>query len=144
MSSKTQIVCSHCLAVNRIPSERLGDKPKCGKCKKSLFTGKPIELTDQNFTKIVAKSEVPVVVDFWADWCGPCKMMGPSFEAAAEQLEPNVILAKVNTQLAEQTAARFGIRSIPSILIFKNGKEVARQAGAMDLQQILQWVNANR
>ena len=144
MSNKTQIVCSHCMAVNRIPSERIGDNPKCGKCKESLFSGRPLGLTDTNFAKVIAKCDLPVVVDFWADWCGPCKMMGPSFEAAAKQLEPNVILAKVNTQLAEQTAARFGIRSIPSVLMFKNGKEVARQAGAMDLQQILQWVNANR
>ena len=142
MSDKTQLVCSHCSAVNSIPSARLGDKPKCGKCKQALFTGKPIELTDSNFAKVVNKSGVPVVVDFWAEWCGPCKMMGPAFSDASSQLEPNVILAKLNTETAQQTAGRFNIRSIPSLVMFKDGKEVARQAGAMSAQQIVQWVNS--
>ncbi|MEE9445601.1 MAG: thioredoxin TrxC [Cocleimonas sp.] len=142
MSDKKQLVCSHCSAVNSIPSARLGDKPKCGKCKQALFTGKPIELTDSNFAKVVNKSGVPVVVDFWAEWCGPCKMMAPAFSDASSQLEPNVILAKLNTETAQQTAGRFNIRSIPSLVMFKDGKEVARQAGAMSAQQIVQWVNS--
>lgn len=143
MSDKKHIVCPHCAAVNRIPSTRLGDNPKCGKCKKSLFTGHPIELTDQNFAKFIAKSDLPVVVDFWAEWCGPCKMMAPAFAEASAKLEPNVILAKLNTEVAQQTAAQFGIRSIPSIIMFKNGKEVSRQAGALNTQQIIQWAQSN-
>ncbi len=143
MSEKKHIVCPHCSAVNRIPESRLGDRPKCGKCKKPLFTGHPVELTDQNFTKFITKSDLPVVVDFWAEWCGPCKMMAPAFAEASAQLEPNAILAKLNTEVAQQTAAQFGIRSIPSIILFKNGKEVSRQAGALNTQQIIQWVQAN-
>lgn len=143
MSDKKHIVCPHCAAVNRIPSTRLDDKPKCGKCKKSLFTGHPIELTDQNFAKFITNSDLPVVVDFWAEWCGPCKMMAPAFAEASAKLEPNVILAKLNTEVAQQTAAQFGIRSIPSIIMFKNGKEVSRQAGALNTQQIIQWAQSN-
>jgi len=143
MSNKKHIVCPQCLAVNAIPSERLGDNPKCGKCKAPLFRGHPIELTDQNFSKFIAKSDIPIVVDFWAEWCGPCKMMAPAFAEASKQLEPNIILAKLNSEVAQQTAAQFGIRSIPSIIMFKNGKEVSRQAGALNTQQIIQWAQAN-
>ena len=142
MSDKKHIVCPHCSAVNRIPAARLGDHPKCGKCKQPLFTGHPVELTDQNFAKFISNSDLPVIVDFWAEWCGPCKMMAPAFAEASAQLEPNVILAKLNTEVAQQTAAQFGIRSIPSIIKFKDGKEVARQAGALNAQQIIQWVQS--
>ena len=144
MTDKSHIVCPYCNAVNRIPTARLGDHPKCGKCKSPLFTGYPVELNDQNFAKFISKSDLPIVVDFWADWCGPCKMMAPAFAQAAAQLEPNVILAKLNTEQAQQTAAQFGIRSIPSLLMFKNGREVARQAGAMSAPQIIQWVQSQR
>lgn len=142
MNDKVHIVCPHCNAVNRIPTTRLGDHPNCGKCKKPLFTGHPVELTDQNFARFIAKSDLPVVVDFWAEWCGPCKMMAPAFAEASKQLAPNVILAKLNTEVAQQTAAQFGIRSIPSIILFKNGKEASRQAGALNVQQIIQWVSS--
>lgn len=139
----SHIVCPQCSATNRIPQERLGDHPKCGKCKAPLFQGKAIELSDANFQTHISKNDIPVVVDFWAEWCGPCKMMAPAFQKAAEQLEPNVRFAKVNTEVAQQTAAQFGIRSIPTMIMFKNGKEVARQAGAMQASQITQWVSQN-
>jgi len=143
MSDKKHIVCPNCGAVNRIPSSRLSDHPKCGKCKKPLFTGHPVVLNDQNFAKFIAKSDIPVVVDFWAEWCGPCKMMAPAFAEASSQLEPNIVLAKLNTEQAQQTAAQFGIRSIPSIIMFKDGKEVLRQAGALNKQQIVQWATSH-
>ncbi len=143
MSYSKQCVCPSCGAINKIPESRLGDNPKCGKCKATIFTGEPINLTDANFAKVIAKSDLPVVVDFWAQWCGPCKMMGPDFAKAAAEMSPHVIFAKVNTELAKQTAAKFDIRSIPSLIIFKNGQSTTRQAGAMNSQQIQQWVQEN-
>ena len=139
MTDKKHIVCPHCGATNRIPKIRLTDKPLCGKCKKKLFTGSPIELNDQNFSRIITKSDIPILVDFWAEWCGPCKMMAPAFAEASSQLEPNVILAKLNTEHVQQTAAQFGIRSIPCLILFKNGKEFSRKTGAMSASQIIQW-----
>ena len=141
MSNQSHIVCPHCYATNRIPNARLSDQPRCGKCKKPLFMGQPLALNDANFSQFIAKSDLPIVVDFWADWCGPCKMMAPAFAQASLQLEPQAILVKLNTELAQQTAAQFSIRSIPTLILFKNGQEVSRQAGALSLQQIVQWVN---
>ncbi len=142
MSDKKQIVCPHCQGVNRVPTMRLGDKPHCGKCKKDLITGRPAELNDSSFSKLITKSDLPVVVDFWADWCGPCKMMAPAYAKAAEDLKTTAIVAKLNTETAQQSAARFQIRSIPTMIIFKNGKEVARQSGAMSKEQIVKWVRS--
>jgi len=142
MSDKKQIVCPHCQGVNRVPGQRLGDNPHCGKCKKDLITGKPIELSDASFNKLISKSGLPVVVDFWADWCGPCKMMAPAYADAANELKTTAVLAKLNTETAQQASARFQIRSIPTMIIFKDGKEVARQSGAMSKEQIVQWVNS--
>lgn len=143
MSQPLHIVCPHCNGINRVPAAKLADQPHCGKCKEKLFTGKPLELTGKEFQQHIGRSDLPVVVDFWAPWCGPCKMMTPVFKQAAAQLEPRVRLAKINTEQEQQLAARFGIRSIPTLAIFRGGKEIARQAGAMDLQNLLRWVQSN-
>ena len=140
--SSSHIVCPSCGAINRIPNDKLSAHPKCGKCKQALFQGHPVELNDQNFDRFISKTDIPVVVDFWADWCGPCKMMAPFFAEAAQQLEPKVRFAKLNTELAQQTAARYQIRSIPTLMIFRNGQVIAQQAGAMQTQQLVQWINS--
>ena len=144
MTASSQIVvCPNCQSPNRIPSVRLGDNPRCGKCKQPLFTGRPISLTDQTFDRHLTRSDLPLVVDFWAEWCGPCKMMAPFFERAAEELEPRVRLAKVNTDENRGLGQRYQISSIPTTAVFKGGREVARQPGAMNLQQLLQWIKSN-
>ncbi len=142
MTQPIHLVCPHCDAINRIPADRIDHKPACGKCKRPLFTGHPVELTDGNFARHISKNDLPVVVDFWAPWCGPCKMMAPHFESAAKQLEPRVRLAKLNTEQAQRTAAKYGIRSIPTLAVFRNGREVTRQAGAMDARSLNQWIQS--
>lgn len=140
MSDALQIVCPHCNAINRVPQGRLGEGGKCGKCKQPLITGRPLNLGEGNFARHVEKSDIPVLVDFWAEWCGPCKMMAPAFEEAAGQLAPHIRLAKVNTEQAQQLSARFNIRSIPSLVLFYRGREVGRMAGATNAAGIVNWV----
>jgi thioredoxin 2 len=142
MADNAHIVCSGCSKINRVANVQLAKQPRCGACKTPLFPGRPVVLDETTFDRFVERSDVPVVVDFWADWCGPCKMMAPAYERAAARLEPHVILAKLDTERAPRVAARFGIRSIPTLVVLKRGREVARQAGAMGEAQIEQWVRA--
>jgi thioredoxin 2 len=143
MSESLHIVCPSCDATNRVPEARLGGGPRCGKCKQLLFGGAPVELHAGNFARHINHSDIPVVVDFWAPWCGPCKMMAPVFAQSAAQLEPRVRLAKVNTEADQSLAVQFGIRSIPTLVIFRRGHETARQAGAMDPGTLSRWIRDN-
>ena len=142
MTESLIVVCPHCHAPNRVPEARLTDGGTCGKCRGALFTGEPVELDSSSFDRHIGRSGLPVLVDFWAPWCGPCRMMAPAFAQAARELEPGLRLAKVNTEEAQDLAARFGIRSIPTLALFRNGQEAARQAGAMDLAALRRWVQA--
>ena len=143
MSQFKHLVCPHCQAVNRIPADKLGQRPVCGKCKEPLFVGQPVELTDQSFEKHLRRNDIPLVVDFWAAWCGPCKMMAPHFKNVCAQMEPSIRFAKLNTEHAQRTAAQFGIRSIPTVALFLNGREIARQAGAMDARTLTGWIQSH-
>ncbi len=142
MSTKN-IVCPHCGSTNRIPADRPVTKAVCGKCKKSLMDTAPIELNTSKFNKQVSGNDIPVVVDFFADWCGPCKMMAPAFAAAAKKFSLTARFAKVNSEKEQGLAARYNIRSIPTIIIFKRGREVDRVSGALPQGQLEQWVKTH-
>ncbi|MBN3561969.1 thioredoxin TrxC [Aliamphritea spongicola] len=134
------ISCPHCNVTNRIPEERLEDKPNCGKCKQPIFSGKPVDLTAANYSKQVLQNDLPVLVDCWASWCGPCQQFAPIFDQAAKTFEPRLRLVKLDTEAEQNIAAQLQIRSIPTLILFKNGKEAARMSGAMPLGQLQQWL----
>lgn len=136
------IACPHCTTLNRVPSARLTQQPKCGLCHRPLFTAHPIELTAANFDVHAARSDIPLVVDFWALWCGPCRVMAPAYEQAAPLLEPQYRLGKLDSDAEPLLATRYHVRSIPTLMLLKNGRELARQAGAVATQDIVRWVRA--
>jgi len=137
------IVCPQCFVTNRVPDARLADAPTCGKCHHALFQASPVSVDMAQFQKMIAYNDIPVIVDFWAQWCGPCKMFAPVYAQAAEKLEPRFRLLKVDTEAQQDIASQYRIQSIPTIAVFKQGKEFTRQAGAMQLGQLLQWVDQN-
>ncbi|MBV1915246.1 MAG: thioredoxin TrxC [Pseudomonadales bacterium] len=141
MAEPLNIVCPGCSVLNRVPESRITEAPKCGKCGARLFSGSVLELTTANFSKHISRNDIAIVVDFWAPWCGPCKAMVPAYLQAASQLEPKVRMAKLNTEAEQALARQYRIQSIPTLMVFKGGRELARQAGEMSASDIENWVN---
>ncbi len=139
MSGASHIVCPHCDSINRVPAERSAADAKCGSCGNVLFTGQPFAVDSRRLARQVQRNDIAVLVDFWAQWCGPCKMMAPVYERAASQLEPAVRLLKLDTERNPDAAAEYGIRGIPTLILFRGGRELARQSGAMDQSSLLAW-----
>jgi thioredoxin 2 len=144
MTDALHIVCPHCHTTNRVRHDDLANAPACGSCHKPLFVAHPLTLDESNFDRHLSRSQIALLVDFWAPWCGPCRQMAPAFKLAAAQLEPRFRLAKVDTEASQSLGARFNIRSIPTLALFSNGREVARQAGAMGAPEIVRWALAQR
>ena len=142
MTESLHIVCPHCHTTNRVGEPALANAPDCGQCHQPLFSGSPLVLDAANFERHTQRSHIPVVVDFWAPWCGPCLQMAPAFAKAASILEPQVRLAKLDTEAHQAVAAKFQIRSIPTMVVFKGGKEVARMSGALTANDIVRWVRS--
>jgi thioredoxin 2 len=142
MSNAIQLPCPRCDTINRVPQARLGEAPRCGECHAPLFEGRPLGLSEERFRRHLRQSDLPLLVDFWASWCGPCQVMAPEFEAAARSLEPELRLIKVSTEEAPHLASELRISSIPSLVLFAGGQEVARRAGAMRARQIIDWARA--
>lgn len=143
MTQENLVVCTECGAINRLPPSRDGRDAKCGKCATLLFSGRPEDVDAAGFDRQVGRSGLPVLVDVWAPWCGPCKMMAPAYEAAAKALEPRVRLIKMNADKEQAIAARLGIASIPTMILFHRQREIARTSGAMSSTQILGWVRSH-
>jgi thioredoxin 2 len=141
-AARLHVACPHCATTNRVARERLADGPACGNCRKPLFPDHPFALTKADFGRLV-NGDTPLVVDFWASWCGPCRMMAPAYEQAAARVAPGVRLAKLDTEAEPEIASRYAVRSIPTLIAFRNGREIARQSGALPLPQLLQWITTH-
>lgn len=142
MNASRQIVCINCGQINRLPENRPAEAARCGSCHQPIFSGHPVEVDEQGFARQVAHSDVPLLVDVWAPWCGPCRAMAPMFERAAKELEPNVRLLKLNSDAAPATSSRLSITGIPTLLLMRGGHEIARHSGAMDTRNIVHWTLA--